>query len=37
MELSEDHVKGAVRLSWCHLTPEVDWNAVVSAIQKMIA
>jgi hypothetical protein len=29
MGLSEDHVKGAIRLSWCHLTPKVDWDAVV--------
>ena len=35
MGLSEDHVKGALRLSWCHLTPEVDWNAVASAIKTM--
>jgi cysteine desulfurase len=35
MGLSEDHVKGALRLSWCHLTPRVDWAAVVSAIQGM--
>lgn len=35
MRLSEDHVKGALRLSWCHLTPQVEWDAVVSAIQMM--
>jgi cysteine desulfurase len=35
MGLSEDHVKGALRLSWCHLTPRVDWDAVVSAINAM--
>jgi len=33
MGLSEDHVKGALRFSWCHLTPAVDWNAVVTAIK----
>lgn len=33
MGLSEDHVKGALRLSWCYLTPNVDWDAVVSAIK----
>ena len=33
MGLGEDHVKGALRLSWCHLTPSVDWNEVVLAIQ----
>lgn len=35
MGLSEDRVKGALRLSWCHLTPSVDWGAVVSAIKSM--
>jgi cysteine desulfurase len=35
MGLSEDHVKGALRLSWCHLTPKVDWDAVVDAIKTM--
>jgi cysteine desulfurase len=35
MGLPDDHVKGALRLSWCHLTPEVDWNAVVRAIRKL--
>jgi cysteine desulfurase len=35
MGLSEDHVKGAIRLSWCHLTPKVEWDAVVDAIKAM--
>ena len=35
MGLKEDYVKGALRLSWCHLTPKVDWNAVVAAIKAM--
>jgi cysteine desulfurase len=33
MGLSEDHVKGALRLSWCHLTPEVPWDAIVDRIR----
>jgi cysteine desulfurase len=37
MELSEDHVKGALRFSWCHLTAPVDWSAVAAAIQSMRA
>jgi hypothetical protein len=24
MGLSEDHVKGALRLSWCHMTSKVE-------------
>lgn len=35
MGLSEDHVKGALRFSWCHLTPKVDWDEVVSTIKTM--
>lgn len=32
MGLSEDHVKGALRLSWCHLTPDVEWGKVAACI-----
>lgn len=35
MGLSEDRVKGALRFSWCHLTPQVDWAAVVEAIGRV--
>lgn len=35
MGLSEDRVKGALRFSWCHLTPKVDWAAVVEGIEGM--
>lgn len=35
MGLNEDHIKGALRLSWCHLTPKVDWIDVIAIIQKM--
>jgi cysteine desulfurase len=32
MGLPEDHIKGALRLSWSHLTPEVRWGEVVERI-----
>ncbi len=32
MGLSEDHVKGALRLSWCHVTPAVEWGKVAACI-----
>lgn len=32
MGLAEDTVKGALRLSWCHLTPEVPWDDVASCL-----
>jgi cysteine desulfurase len=37
MGLSEEHIKGALRFSWCHLTPNVDWDAVVAAIRGLRA
>lgn len=33
MDLAEDQIKGAIRLSWCHLTPDVDWKPVADAIR----
>ena len=36
MDLPEDQIKGALRLSWCHLTPEVDWKRVQQAIAGLI-
>lgn len=35
MRLSEDHVKGALRFSWCHLTADLDWSSVTSVIQSL--
>jgi cysteine desulfurase len=35
MGLSEEHLKGALRLSWCHLTPEVDWGKVAACIRAL--
>lgn len=32
MGLSQGAIAGAVRMSWCHLTPEVDWDAVAARI-----
>ena len=32
MGLSDAEVAGAVRMSWCHMTPDVDWLAVASRI-----
>jgi cysteine desulfurase len=36
MELSEGEIQGAVRISWCHLTPRVDWAQVQGAIQQFL-
>ncbi|EGV20528.1 cysteine desulfurase DndA [Thiocapsa marina] len=32
MGMSDDEANGCVRLSWCHLTPVVDWEAVAGRI-----
>lgn len=33
MGLPEDAIRGALRLSWCHLTEEPDWAEVVRRLQ----
>lgn len=33
MGLPEDHIKSALRLSWCHRTPDVPWGEVVGRIE----
>ena len=35
MGLSDVDVAGAVRMSWCHMTPDVDWPAVVGRIASL--
>ncbi len=35
MGLPPEQVKGAVRLSWCHLTPSVPWGDVVGRLEGM--
>jgi cysteine desulfurase len=35
MGLTEDVVRGALRISWCHMTEQVDWEKVAAAIRKL--
>jgi cysteine desulfurase len=35
MELPEDHVRGAIRLSWCHLTPMPPWREMAKIIRTL--
>lgn len=35
MGLPPAEVSGAVRMSWCHLTPAVDWSAVAGCIASL--
>jgi cysteine desulfurase len=35
MGLSAARINGAVRFSWCHMTPRVDWDTVVEAAKRI--
>lgn len=35
MGMSDDEANACVRISWCHLTPDVDWKAVAARIAAM--
>jgi len=35
MGLSEDRVSSAIRMSWCHLTPEIPWATVVNRVTQL--
>lgn len=35
MGRSASQVESSLRLSWCHLTPDVDWDAVIRILQKL--
>lgn len=36
MNLSEEKIQGALRISWCHLTEPVDWQEIVKQLQQII-
>lgn len=35
MQLPDEEIMGALRISWCHLTPEANWPAVADRIKMM--
>lgn len=35
MGRSPSQVEGSLRLSWCHMTPDVEWDAVIRILQKL--
>lgn len=35
MGLPDEHVQGAIRMSWCHRTPDPDWEGVVRVIARL--
>ncbi len=36
MGLTEEEIAGAVRLSWCHLTGDIDWPQVTAQIKSLL-
>jgi cysteine desulfurase len=35
MGMSDDEANSCVRISWCHLTPAIDWNAIADRIRAL--
>ncbi|MCG3775335.1 MAG: Cysteine desulfurase IscS [Nitrospira sp.] len=35
MSLPKERINGALRLSWCHMTEEVDWSAVTARLKTL--
>lgn len=33
MGMTEDEANRCIRISWCHLTPDVDWRAIIARIR----
>ena len=31
--LSAERMQSSLRFSWCHMTPDVDWDEVVNAVE----
>lgn len=36
MGISEEDANRCIRISWCHLTPDVDWEALVKRIETLL-
>ena len=36
MKLSDEVIKGTVRISWCHMTEQPDWDKVVAVIKNFL-
>jgi cysteine desulfurase len=35
MNLDEDRIAGALRISWCHLTPEPAWDQFIARLARL--
>jgi cysteine desulfurase len=36
MQLTDEEVRGAVRISWCHVTRDVPWGEMAAAIKRLM-
>jgi cysteine desulfurase len=36
MGLPDDQIRGALRLSWSHITPPVDWSEAVARVRDLL-
>lgn len=36
MSLPKERISGALRLSWCHMTGNIDWLAITAAIKRLL-
>ncbi len=36
MELSEERIRSALRISWCHMTPDVPWGKFASCLKSLM-
>jgi cysteine desulfurase len=36
MRLGDERIEGALRFSWCHLTPDPDWSTIVERIGSLL-
>ena len=35
MDLPEDRITSALRISWCHMTPEINWEPIISKLKSL--
>ena len=35
MNLPEEAIAGAIRFSWCHMTPDIDWMGIIARIASL--
>jgi cysteine desulfurase len=36
MGLPAEHIQESIRISWCHLTPKVRWDSIISRLRSMM-